>query len=360
VRLKQQLDAEGSRLPIRIDGAGRSNGGGLLSRGHTYKIVSNPIYVGRVAHKGQVHEGQHPPVVPEELWDQVQHALRAHLGAVRSKRTHQASKAMLAGKLFDDRGNRMSPSWVKKGSKRWRYCVSQAALQGDKSKAGSVVRISAAAVEAPVAEQGPTSLSGFALMRPGRGRFSLAPRRQLTEALPGLHEDRGLAACPLVAADNHVDMKRIKFDPATGPASGLCGDEGRAGAEEWVDDQIVAIGEVEERVLEHGARLDGRMVLEAASGVGPERRGARIGPDVRAPATTFVEFDVVDVRHSPFLEQRQEFMLGAVETAHADVGLRPDDEIQGDQAEFRSSGMSGRKASPIDETAPDAAVTKVG
>ncbi len=34
VRLKQQLDAESFRIPIRIDGAGRSTGGGLLSRGH--------------------------------------------------------------------------------------------------------------------------------------------------------------------------------------------------------------------------------------------------------------------------------------------------------------------------------------
>ena len=63
VRLKQQLDAEGFRIPIRIDGAGRSTGGGLFSRGHIYKLLSNPIYVGRIAHKGQVHEGQHPPIV---------------------------------------------------------------------------------------------------------------------------------------------------------------------------------------------------------------------------------------------------------------------------------------------------------
>ena len=54
VRLKQQLDAEGFRLPVRIDGAGRSTGGGPISRGHIYKILSNPIYVGRIAHKGQV------------------------------------------------------------------------------------------------------------------------------------------------------------------------------------------------------------------------------------------------------------------------------------------------------------------
>jgi site-specific DNA recombinase len=51
VHLKQQLDAESFRVPIRIDGGGRSTGGGLFSRGHVYKILSNPIYVGRIAHK---------------------------------------------------------------------------------------------------------------------------------------------------------------------------------------------------------------------------------------------------------------------------------------------------------------------
>ena len=38
VLLKQQLDAEEVRLPVRIDGCGRSTGGGLFSRGHIYKI----------------------------------------------------------------------------------------------------------------------------------------------------------------------------------------------------------------------------------------------------------------------------------------------------------------------------------
>ena len=46
-------------------GGGRSTGGGLFSRGHIYKILGNPIYVGRIAHKGQVHEGQQPPIVKQ-------------------------------------------------------------------------------------------------------------------------------------------------------------------------------------------------------------------------------------------------------------------------------------------------------
>jgi site-specific DNA recombinase len=150
VRLKQSLDAEGLRIPIRVDGAGRSTGGGLFSRGHIYKLLSNPIYIGRIAHKGQVHEGQHPPIVDQDLWDRVQQSLRDHLAV--SGRTRRSSEALLAGKLFDDRGNRMSPTWARKGFKRWRYYVSQAALQGDNSKAGSIVRVPAAEVEALVSE----------------------------------------------------------------------------------------------------------------------------------------------------------------------------------------------------------------
>jgi site-specific DNA recombinase len=152
VRLKQQLDAEDFRIPSRIDGAGRSTGGGLFSRGHIYKILSNPIYVGQIAHKGQVHEGQHPPIVTQDLWNEVQQSLGDHLGAARTKRTRQSSDALLIGKLYDDGGNRMSPTWVRKGPKRWRYYVSQAALQGDKSKAGSILRVPAADVETLVAE----------------------------------------------------------------------------------------------------------------------------------------------------------------------------------------------------------------
>ena len=152
VRLKQQLDAEAVRLPIRIDGGGRSTGGGLISRGHIYKILSNPIYVGRISHKGQVHEGQQPPIVTQDLWNDVRHRLGDHLGAATAKRTRQSSDALLVGKLYDDRDRRMNPTWARKGSKRWRYYASQVAQQGDKSKAASILRVPAADVEKLVAE----------------------------------------------------------------------------------------------------------------------------------------------------------------------------------------------------------------
>ena len=46
----------------------------------------------------------------------------------------------------------MNPSWARRGFKRWRYYVSQATLQGDMSKAGSILRVPAADVETLVAE----------------------------------------------------------------------------------------------------------------------------------------------------------------------------------------------------------------
>jgi site-specific DNA recombinase len=90
--------------------------------------------------------------VTQDLWDEVQQGVRDHLGTLRTKRTRQSSDALLTGKLYDDGGNRVSPTWAGKGCKRWRYYVSQAALQGDKSKAASILRIPATDVEKLVSE----------------------------------------------------------------------------------------------------------------------------------------------------------------------------------------------------------------
>jgi site-specific DNA recombinase len=151
-RLKVRLDAEDVRVPIRIEGNGRSTGGGLFSRGHIYGIFSNPIYIGQIAHKGVVHDGQHPAIIDRELWVRVQQSLQDNLSAKSQRRDGQSTNALLLGKLFDDRGNLMTPSWSKRGSKRWSYYVSQAILRGDKANAGSVARVSAPEIERRVIE----------------------------------------------------------------------------------------------------------------------------------------------------------------------------------------------------------------
>jgi site-specific DNA recombinase len=55
--------------------------------------------------------------------------------------------ALLQGKLFDDKGNRMSPSFSSKNGVRYRFYVSSALLRGRKAAAGSVGRVAAAEIE---------------------------------------------------------------------------------------------------------------------------------------------------------------------------------------------------------------------
>jgi hypothetical protein len=57
------------------------------------------------------------------------------------------SEALLAGRIFDDCGNRMTPSHVRKRGIKYRYYLSSALLQGQPERAGAVSRIPAAETE---------------------------------------------------------------------------------------------------------------------------------------------------------------------------------------------------------------------
>jgi site-specific DNA recombinase len=145
VRLKAALDAEDVRSPVRIAGTGRAIGGGRLSRGHIYWILSNPIYIGQLRHKGQIHHGLQAAIVDQETWDRVQLQLVEQTQPRADPR--RSADSFLASKLYDDRGNRMGPSYTAKGGQRWRYYVSRALLTGRKSDAGSVSGVPAAQIE---------------------------------------------------------------------------------------------------------------------------------------------------------------------------------------------------------------------
>jgi hypothetical protein len=79
--------------------------------------LRNPIYVGRIAHRGATYAGQHPPIVPQELWDRVQ-AMLTDSRQRQARANRSAEPSALSGLLYDDRGNRMSPSHVRKADGR--------------------------------------------------------------------------------------------------------------------------------------------------------------------------------------------------------------------------------------------------
>jgi len=51
------------------------------------------------------------------------------------------SEALLAGRIFDGRGNRMSPSHARKRGIKYRYYLSTALIQGRVERAGSIRRV---------------------------------------------------------------------------------------------------------------------------------------------------------------------------------------------------------------------------
>src|SRR6185312_10899723 len=123
-----------------------------FGKGPLYWLLRNPVYVGRVSHKGKVYEGRQAPIVDLAIWDKVQELLSAK-SAGREKRRVMLGGRPLMGRLFDDRGNAMSPSYTKKPSgKRYTYYVSQALLQNDKARAGAVSRVQAEEIERVVSK----------------------------------------------------------------------------------------------------------------------------------------------------------------------------------------------------------------
>jgi site-specific DNA recombinase len=210
VRLKAALDQENVRLPVRTDGKGKRTGGGLISRGHLYKILSNPIYVGRLTHKDQVHDGLHAAIVDDESWNRVQRQLADHTQD-RAGLRHD-SDALLAGKLFDDRGNRMSPSHATKRGRRYRYYVSLAILQGRKEDVGSVTRVPAMELERQVVD----AVRGAADLREGSLETQIARRMSDRPVVPINSTSVGSSPCVLnPSADLLAAVERITIRRTT-------------------------------------------------------------------------------------------------------------------------------------------------
>ena len=145
--LQTDLKGRGIVSKVWTSSNGKRRGGLGYSRGALYYLLRNAIYVGRIAHRGVSYAGQHPGIVPQDLWDRVQALLAENRqGGARSPGSTES--CLLSGLLFDDRGNVMSPSHARKANgRRYRYYVSQAVLQGRQENAGSVRRISAEAIE---------------------------------------------------------------------------------------------------------------------------------------------------------------------------------------------------------------------
>jgi site-specific DNA recombinase len=143
--LRDALERQRSFAPVRTTGTGKTFGGQPLTRGQLYLILKNPIYIGRISHKGATYPGLHEAIIDEAVFQAAQQKLKENLRGHRD-RVRAKNPSLLAGKLVDEAGEAMMATHATKGSRRYRYYVSSQLHNGE----GDGMRVPAREIEGAV------------------------------------------------------------------------------------------------------------------------------------------------------------------------------------------------------------------
>lgn len=169
--------------------SGREQGGNRMSGGQIHKILLNPVYLGKTRHKDKIWPGKHAAIIHQDLWDRVQLKLQQAARRGRGRSIGASDPAPLTGKLYDDSGDRLTPTHSIKSGRRHRYYISHRLISGGPDPTGW--RLPARALEKNVAN----------LIA---GHFDKAAREHRLLAAPDLRGDSGVQQ----AARNMVEQLR--------------------------------------------------------------------------------------------------------------------------------------------------------
>lgn len=113
---------------------GQSRGDREFDKGSLHALLTNPIYIGKVRHNSELHEGVHESIIADEVFRQVQKQLQhnSRTGGVEVRNKHGALlKGLLHCKACQCS---MTHTFTGKGNKRYRYYTcTQVIRQGRKS-----------------------------------------------------------------------------------------------------------------------------------------------------------------------------------------------------------------------------------
>jgi site-specific DNA recombinase len=229
--LQAELDAAGIRSKRRALADGRTYGGQKLSRGALYLMLQNRIYRGEITHKANAYPGEHPAIADKALWDEVQ-AVLSENRVNRAVGSYAKQPSLLAGLVFDESGERLTPSHAVKKGTRYRYYVSRSLIIGTAKDRSKGRRIPAANLESLVITRLRTFLSDQGAIldvirdehADGIGQNRLIGRgRQIAEELETFAPDQIRAM--LMALFSRVDIKpdRVKITVRRGRLVELLG-----------------------------------------------------------------------------------------------------------------------------------------
>ena len=151
--LQRDLEQRGICSKRWTTSKGKEVGGAPFSRGALFHLLKNPIYIGKIRHKDEVHGGEHQAIVGTGLFEHVQRHLAANARRHHDGKASRCTRAPLTGKIFDAAGEPMSPTTSRgKSGRKYRYYVSASLQQGRKIHGETVRRLSGVTVERIVAE----------------------------------------------------------------------------------------------------------------------------------------------------------------------------------------------------------------
>ena len=184
--LKEELDRDGIVSKVRVNRFSQTVGGLPIARSALYLMLQNRIYRGMIVHKEKAYPGLHDAIIDEELWDEAQ-AVISENRVERATRSQAAAPSLLAGLVYDESGERMSPTHANKKGTRYRYYVSQSLIKrGRPTASEAACRIPAADFESLVEKQISAMLRDEAFIHKIAGATTVAQRKSLIEQAASL------------------------------------------------------------------------------------------------------------------------------------------------------------------------------
>src|SRR6266540_917068 len=144
--LQDELAGIGIRSKQRVRPDGTTYGGQKLARGALYLMLQNRIYRGEITHKGNSYPGEHPAIIEQQLWDEIQ-AVLAKNRVERATGVRAKQPSLLGGFVFDATGERLTPTYAIKKGTRYRYYISASLTRESKRNRSNGWRIPAGDLE---------------------------------------------------------------------------------------------------------------------------------------------------------------------------------------------------------------------
>lgn len=122
-----------------------------FSKGQLYHLLSNRVYIGKITHKDKVYDGEHEAIICDDFFEKVQKLLYENK-VDKTCGVKSSSNSLLAGLIFDDKNNLMTPSHSNSHKRRYRYYISTALKNYNNNEVGTLSKIPAGEVEKFVVE----------------------------------------------------------------------------------------------------------------------------------------------------------------------------------------------------------------